>query len=806
VRRAALVIAALAAACNANVAFDPEGYQCDEGNSCPTGYVCAARVCRSQAACPNGACACEGVVCPAAPATQCLDATTQRAFAAGVCNSSDGACRFAPVDSVCAQGCVNGACVASTCPATPCADVPVTACASGTMLRVYSGVCAVGACSYPSNDIACYNGCVDGHCVNQDLCAGVTCSSAPAAACVAGALRTFDATGVCNPANGQCAYTPHDTTCPLGCLGGACVGPALVFSQTGPRIHHAVNAVDQAPSSFGSLLLAVGPGGAATRWNGSNWTGLVTPTTEVLNAVWLSSSTSGWVVGDNKTLLRYDGTGLSAVALSGGPAGAKLVAVHGHTDNHVVVADGSGNYWRYNGTTWTTGSLPAANGPYTTTSVYVDDLDHERLAGTCGTTPKGFVAYASTLATPTFWVDVDTAGAEGVRALGPSVEPTASDYAYAGGDTTASVRRHYTFTSPYFDVTRVPTGLAGGPVLAISASAAATGQAVYLLTGRSGAFGGQLYRFTSALALDPTSALLEFWGTRQAMSRTDSGGVIVADSFTSSATVFRRGTVTNQVMDLGEDWQAAGFAGGSLLLMNSYGDVATRLAGGTYSLKRSPATRMTALAAGLSYSLLVGPSGAAYRYGASYTSLTSNTPSALNAVCRVSDVEWYLVGDSGVLRGSDGFSVSSFTSPTTQNLADVACLGVGHAVAVGASGTVLRRAGGAWQAVSPPFPESAQLTSVGQGLSGALYVAGDNLFYKLEGGVWTKLPGLPGLRGLQVRGPSDIYAISNGTKVVRFDGSAWSTSLTLADTLAASAASAGKVVFAGRSGALVEGQ
>jgi len=264
--------------------------------------------------------------------------------------------------------------------------------------------------------------------------------------------------------------------------------------------------------------------------------------------------------------------------------------------------------------------------------------------------------------------------------------------------------------------------------------------------------------------------------------------------------------VTNQVMDLGEDWQAAGFQAGSLLVMNGYGDIATRAVGGTYTLKRSPAARMNDLATGSSFSLLVGPGGAAYRFDTSYTVLPSSTTNALNAACRWSDVEWYLVGDSGVLRGSDGYSISSFASPTSQNLFDVVCLGSGHAVAVGAAGTVLRRDGGAWQAVAPPFPEATQLSAVAQATSGALYVAGDGVFYKFESGVWTKLAGAPGLVSLQVRTPNDIYAVANGNQVVHFDGSAWSTSLTSAGTLVAGAASPGKVVFVGRSGALVEGQ
>ena len=58
-----------------------------------------------------------------------------------------------------------------------------------------------------------------------DPCAGVTCTTPPAAACTdAQTLVTYAATGTCNA--GTCNYAPSSQACDHGCYGSACVGAA----------------------------------------------------------------------------------------------------------------------------------------------------------------------------------------------------------------------------------------------------------------------------------------------------------------------------------------------------------------------------------------------------------------------------------------------------------------------------------------------------------------------------------------------------------------------------------------------------
>ncbi|MBI3182737.1 MAG: hypothetical protein HYZ28_11420 [Myxococcales bacterium] len=818
-KRWALALLALSA-CDTAIQVDPEGLKCDLSNPCPAGFICVGGVCRNQVTCANNACAtdggdrCQGVSCSTPPAAFCVNSSTLRTFASGgTCNSADGSCSYSSSDVTCAKGCANNACSGEPCTGVSCTTPPAPFCVNATTLRTYapSGTCQGSICSYSFNDTGCANGCQSNQCVNQNLCQGVVCNTPPPSTCLAGRVRTYNSPGTCQPSTGQCSYTFTETSCNGTCQGNLCVPAGLTFTQTGPKVRHAVNAVDQAPLSSGGHVLAVGPLGKVSKWNGTNWTELGSPTNSNLNGVWLSSSGSGWIVGQGKTLLRYNGSTLTSAPPGPGPGGASLVSVHGRTDSHVLLADDAGGYWRWNGSSWSYGSV-SSSVSFRGAAVFVNDIDNERIAGLCvSATPRGCVAYASSL-TGTWYTDQDSSTSDAFRAVGPSVS-TGSGAAFTGRSTAPAVRRHLSAGS--FDATQVPAGMSGGHIAGITEAPYMSGKAAYVLTGRGGAGVGRLYRFTSN-GFDPNGPLLDLYlgggagGGGQCLSRNESGGVIVADSGPNSASIFRRGVLTNEVLDLGEHWQAAAFSpGGSLYLMNQDGDLAVRMAGqSAFSFRRSPTTGMYGLAAGLTYSLVVGSGGDVYRVTAGgYALLTSNTTSNLNALCRVSDTELYIVGDSGVIRSCNGSTVSPMTSPTGASLRSVHCAGPQSAVACGSGGTVLRLSGGNWAPVSPPYPNpAASLSSCWLTSSGTIYVAGDNVFARLEGGSWTQLPARASLEALQVFGPAEAYAISNGTEVVRFDGSGWTSRLTAPWPLWGGTSATGRAIFVGDNGVVVEGQ
>jgi N-acetylneuraminic acid mutarotase len=166
---------------------------------------------------------CAGVVCGSPPASSCIDTMTLRSYRSpGVCGN--GQCSYARSDTLCANGCSNGACLGNDpCRGIICNSPPAPTCLNGTTLRWWmGGTCSGGMCSYASTTTPCANGCQAGMCLG-DPCAGVTCIQPPAPSCVnAATLRSYAPMGTCN--GGACSYAPIDMACANGCQAGACNG------------------------------------------------------------------------------------------------------------------------------------------------------------------------------------------------------------------------------------------------------------------------------------------------------------------------------------------------------------------------------------------------------------------------------------------------------------------------------------------------------------------------------------------------------------------------------------------------------
>ena len=157
------------------------------------------------------------------------------------------------------------------------------------------------------------------------------------------------------------------------------------------------------------------------------------------------------------------------------------------------------------------------------------------------------------------------------------------------------------------------------------------------------------------------------------------------------------------------------------------------------------------------------------------------------------------------------FGTTSMTSGTTKNLLSVDCVSPGLAYACGQGGTVLKLTGTVWGALPTAFPNAAVDLVSCEVVGNVLWAAGDNAFYKIDLGAtspaWQQLPALAKLSKLNVISATDVYAISAGARVVRFDGGAWNTLFTLSSgTLVGGGQVGGKVVYAGSLGVVVEGQ
>lgn len=183
-------------------------------------------------------------VCDTPPVAFCVGSTLRSFASPGACDAS-GECAYPSVDVPCAAGCVDGACAGDPCAGVECVTPP-DACSSAT------GVCQNGVCSYTAlAGASCDDG--DGctatdSCGDDGLCRGtpVACDSPPPAVCSdATTLTVFAAAGVC--ADGQCDYTQNTVSCGSGCLDGACVGDpcAGVVCDTPPSPCHEATGVCQ---------------------------------------------------------------------------------------------------------------------------------------------------------------------------------------------------------------------------------------------------------------------------------------------------------------------------------------------------------------------------------------------------------------------------------------------------------------------------------------------------------------------------------------------------------------------------------
>lgn len=788
------------AGCDTSTAFNAEGFKCDPGDVCPDGLMCVEGVCQRSAgvgggggggagggdndagsgggtgggAGSDGGDLCSGVSCTTPPQNVCADANTLSVFSPnGTCNPSTGQCEYAATPSNCQSGCLNGACPDS-------------------------------------------------------LCEGVTCDAPPAAVCDdATTLRTYAANGTCDAADGLCDYGSTTQSCPNGCSAGTCLAVPLSFSQLLPNVRAAVSAVDQLPGSAGGHVLAVGRGGAVYKWDGAAWTKLVSGTTSNLNAVWLFEDTgnnpAGYIVGNAGTVLRYDGTSLTPVVVTG--LSANLTSVHGNDDDSVIAAGGTQIAVK-NSTGWAVQNPGIGNAFLAINGVFAE-AGVLRAAGRCSRSAGvtvGPCVVGWTSANAAFAIDIDTAVAGTINAylaIGPDANHGDSVYQFvSAGKTTRRYNYSAGTDSAAFDasVTAIVTVSEGAAIEAISYADTASTGAVYVLS-QSGpsAFGALIRAVKSTGGAPANTRLLDLFG-RGAISRNDSGGVIVADAFTESATIGRRGLNTNhQLTDLGEHWVSvdAVTGGTGYVFVNAYGDVASPGAQpGHFRITRNPAMETSPVirdATGGGPTLMVGDGGRILLWQTTtyqVSEVTSPTAARLNAICRVSATQAYAVGSGGTVVSITGTGTSTaatlMTSAGSENLNDVICDGPAP-VAVGDNGKVLRLSGSSWIEVTPRLTSNSNLTAVAN-TGGTLFVGSGTLFAKLENGAWTMtLPPRAGLSELQARSSTELYGISSDT-VVRFNGTAWSDVLTATSGLVGSVAVGGSVVYVGSDGAVVEGK
>jgi hypothetical protein len=101
----------------------------------------------------------------------------------------------------------------------------------------------------------------------------------------------------------------------------------------------------------GSDVFAVGENGTILHYDGSNWSSMSSGTTEHLYGVWCNSSSDVFVAGAKGTILHFDGTSWNSMTSGTTEHPNKL---WGSSGSDVFAVGSNGTTLHYNGTTWTT--------------------------------------------------------------------------------------------------------------------------------------------------------------------------------------------------------------------------------------------------------------------------------------------------------------------------------------------------------------------------------------------------------------------------------------------------------------------
>lgn len=271
------------------------GAVCDDGDDCTVDDTCEAGVCVGIAK-----------VCNAAPSAVCISGTELRTYdSVGACQS--GACIYTKHTVPCADGCSGDTCLGGdSCTGVTCTSPP-GAC------YVATGTCVgAGSCEYDfdnGKDCSDNNKCTDNDGCTEGVCKGTprVCNTPPASTCEdASTVKIWDTLGTCGPSTGACTYGYGFLTCAKGCSGGQCIpsGWAKMTSNVSKELHAVWG-------SSASSVWAVGEAGTIVYWNGTQWQAKSTPQEALAGPLFDVQGTAAndvFAVGADGVLLRYDGT------------------------------------------------------------------------------------------------------------------------------------------------------------------------------------------------------------------------------------------------------------------------------------------------------------------------------------------------------------------------------------------------------------------------------------------------------------------------------------------------------------------
>jgi Tfp pilus assembly protein PilX len=127
---------------------------------------------------------------------------------------------------------------------------------------------------------------------------------------------------------------------------------------------NAIHVIDTTQSGSGNFGFAVGDNGTILRYNGSAWTTVSSPTTRNLMGVFVVSANEAWAVGVGGTIIKWNGSTWSTVT---SPTSTQLNSITmldsnlSGTANAGWAVGNSGVAVRYNGSSWSSNNTGASS-------------------------------------------------------------------------------------------------------------------------------------------------------------------------------------------------------------------------------------------------------------------------------------------------------------------------------------------------------------------------------------------------------------------------------------------------------------
>jgi hypothetical protein len=444
-----------------------------------------------------------------------------------------------------------------------------------------------------------------------------------------------------------------------------------------------------------SSVFAVGDEGTVVRYDGETWTEVDSGTTSNLRGVWGSSPSEVFAVGDNGTVLRYQ---YGAVTLTSVTGNSNLHGVWGSSPSDVFAVGDSGIVVRYDGAEW----APMSSGTVIS------------LRGVWGSSPS----------------DVFAAG-EGGTVLH-----------YDGTAWTAA-------SSSGAVVLQAVWGSPTGEVMAVGSAGVILQREGADWLPMAGGAAGNLHGIwgsspSDVFAVGEAGTVLHYDGS--AWVRMDTGTTATLSAIWGSS--------PSDVFVVGYSPQ-----GGGIVLHYDGGAWSTMIDGGEWLSGVWGSSPSDVFA--------VGEQGKILHYdGSTWAAVSSGVATWLDDVWGTSPPDVFAVGAEGVVLHYDGNTWAAMDSGVSYWLAGVGGASPSDVYAV-SGGTVLRYDSSRWSTV---FSGGRSLTDVWASQPSDVFAAGEGGVFHYDGGAWTQMnSGFGGLtRAIWGHSSSDVFAVGNSGAIVHY--------------------------------------